>query len=302
MRAPLSRWRTDPDAWHAPGAGAGWLSPLTDSLLLRLLVKKEIRVRYQGSMLGMLWSYVKPATQFAVYFVAMGLFLGLSRGMPQYAVYLFSGIVVVNLFTEIFGNTTRSIRANAELVRKIYLPTELFPYSSVWVALIHFIPQVVVLLGAGLVVVLSDPGAAWTGPELLTSLGAFLTGTLILVLFTLGLGMIGAALNAAFQDVENFADLIIMVATWFSPVLYQMQMVRDALPGFPWLVTLYELNPVTIAVELYHVAFWQPVISVAHDTGGNTSLWPVGLVIALVTFVVGNLVFGRLKRRFAQEL
>lgn len=301
MAAPLARFRTDPFSWHAPGSVAGWLSPLTESLLLRLLVKKEIRVRYQGSLLGMLWSYVKPATQFAVYFVALGLFLGLSRGMPQYAVYLFSGIVVVNLFSEIFGNTTRSIRANSDLVRKIYLPTELFPYSSVWVALIHFVPQVVVLLTAGVAVVLFGD-AAWTGPEILTSLAAFAVGTVILVLFTLGLGMIGGALNAAFQDVENFADLIIMVATWFSPVLYQMNMVRDALSGMGWLVLLYELNPVTIAVELYHLAFWQPVISVEHDTGGNPGLWPVGLAIAVATFVVGNLVFARLKRRFAQEL
>src|SRR5699024_3680863 len=84
--------------WRAPGQDAGWLNPLKERFLLQLLVKKELRVRYRGSVLGMVWSYVKPAVQFIVFYIALGLFIGLSRGTPAYAVYLFSGIVVINLF------------------------------------------------------------------------------------------------------------------------------------------------------------------------------------------------------------
>ena len=94
-------------------------------------------------MLGLLWSYVKPLMQFMIYFVALGIFLNLQQAArPNYAIYLFSGIVLVNFFTETLGNATRSIVDNRDLIRKIYLPRELFPVSTVWVSAAHFLPQV----------------------------------------------------------------------------------------------------------------------------------------------------------------
>jgi ABC-2 type transport system permease protein len=235
------------EGWRVPTQDAGPLTPLTDRFLLNLLVRKELRVRYRGSVLGMAWSYVKPAVQFLVYFVALGLFLQLSKGTPAYAVYLFSGIIVVNLFGEVFGNATRSITGNAPLVAKISLPTELFPWSSMIVALVHFVPQLLVLVVGAL---------AYGWRPSATALVAFVLGMLILLVFTMGLGMATAALNAAFRDVENFVDLIVMVATWASPVLYRISMVQDVIGGTVWW-WVYTLNPITIVVELFHVAFWR---------------------------------------------
>src|SRR5690625_5701714 len=94
----------------------------------------------------MRWSYVKPAVACVVFDISLGVVLQLSKGRPAYAVYLFSGIVVINLFGEVFGNATRSITDNQALVSKIYLPSELFPWASMIVAFIHFVPQVLVLL------------------------------------------------------------------------------------------------------------------------------------------------------------
>ncbi len=288
------------EGWRAPGQDAGWLNPIRERFLLHLLVKKELRVRYRGSMLGMLWSYVKPAVQFIVFYIALGVFLQLSKGDPAYAVYLFSGIVVINLFGEVFGNATRSITANAPLVSKIYLPAELFPWSSMIVALVHFVPQVLVLMVGALLF-------GWT-PSLL-ELAAFALGMIILVVFTVGLGMLTAALNAAFRDVENFVDLIVMVATWLSPILYRISLVEEAIGG-TILYWLYVLNPLTIVVELFHTAFWRHLPSTVQRQAENpqfaasgvAELWWVGLLIAAVTFAVGTVVFERSKRRFAQEL
>ena len=287
--------------WRAPGQDAGWLNPLRERFLLKLLVRKELRVRYRGSVLGMLWSYVKPAVQFVVFYIALGLFIGLSKDTPAYAVYLFSGIVVINLFGEVFGNATRSITGNAPLVSKIYLPSQLFPWSSMIVALVHFVPQLLVLVVGALIF-------GWL-PSL-TSAVAFVLGMVILLVFTMGLGMLTAALNAAFRDVENFVDLIVMVATWLSPVLYRVSMVEDAIGGTIWW-WLYQLNPLTIVVELFHSAFWRyspEVVDAAMDDPSLTTpgepfgLWWAGLIIAGATFVIGTIVFERSKRRFAQEL
>ncbi|MGO1225870.1 ABC transporter permease [Brachybacterium sp. AOP42-C2-15] len=289
------------EGWRAPGQDAGWLNPIRERFLLRLLVRKELRVRYRGSALGMLWSYVKPAVQFIVFYIALGVFLQLQRDTPAYAVYLFSGIVVVNLFGEVFGNATRSITGNQALVSKIYLPSELFPWASMIVALVHFLPQLAVLVVGALLF-------GWL-PSFTAAI-AFVLGIVILVVFTMGLGMITAALNAAFRDVENFVDLIVMVATWLSPVLYRISMVEDAIGGTVWW-WLYQLNPLTIVVELFHVAFWRYSPSVVEAVAADPSLtaagepfglWWAGLLIAAVTFVAGNVLFERSKRRFAQEL
>ncbi len=293
------------EGWRAPGQDAGWLNPFLERFLLKLLVRKELRVRYRGSVLGMVWSYVKPAVQFMVFYLAMGVFLELNKGTPAYAVYLFSGIVVVNLFGEVFGNATRSITGNAALVSKIYMPNQLFPWASMLVALVHFLPQLLVLVIGALV-------NGWLPSP--TAAVAFLLGMLILLVFTMGLGMLTAALNAAFRDVENFVDLIVMVATWLSPVLYRIDMVHRQIDGTIWW-WLYQLNPLTIVVQLFHTAFWRyssPVVDeIASGVPGSETLatpgepfglWWAGLLIAAVVFVLGTIVFERSKRRFAQEL
>lgn len=278
----------------APGQGRGLLDVLANRYLLRLIVRKEVQVRYRGSVLGILWSYIKPAVQFGVFYVAMGVFLGLNKGMENYAVYLFSGIIAMNFFNEAFGNAARSIVGNGNLIKKIYLPRELFPASSLWVAFIHFVPQVIVLLVA----------CVFTGwvPNL-WELGAVLAGFLIIGIFALGLGVVFATANVFFRDAENIVDLLVMVATWASPVLYVWTMVREAAP---WLVNLYFLNPLTVAVELFHYGFWHPTV-----TSGGTweipphlfSVWtPVALVISVAFLVLGDVVFRRFEGNFAQEL
>ena len=100
------------------GRGGGLREVAGRHFLLGLLVRKELRVRYRASVLGLGWSYVKPAVQFAVYFVGMGLLLR-QNVVGDYAVYLFGGLVVIGAFAEAVGNATRSVVANADLVRKI---------------------------------------------------------------------------------------------------------------------------------------------------------------------------------------
>lgn len=275
-----------------PGRSAGLLDVLRRRYLLRLLVRKELRVRYRGSVLGMLWSYVKPAVQFLVFYIALGVFLELNRNIENYAVYLFSGIVVINFFGEGFGNATRSVVGNAPLVRKIYLPRELFPVSSIWVAAVHFFPQLVVLLLAALI-------TGWRpGPENLLA-GAL--GFAMVAVLSLGLGLLFGAVNVTFRDAENFVDLFIMVATWTSPVLYTWDRVAAVLPG--WAFAIYQANPLTVAVQLFHYAFWFPTTSGAPPLPPNQALWSaVGMGLALGILALGQAVFARLEGRFAQEL
>lgn len=279
-----------------PGSGRGLLDVYGDRFLLKLLVRKEIKVRYRGSVLGLLWSYVKPLVQFLIYFVALGIFLNLQRGTPNYAIYLFAGIVLVNFFTESLSNATRSIVDNRDLIRKIYLPRELFPVSTVWVSAAHFLPQLLVLVGACLVV-------GWT-PSILQLAAVVLIFLMVAVLAT-GLGLMFGAVNVYFRDSENIVDMIVMIVTWASPVLYVWSMVERVMGPWFW---LYQLNPMTVAVEVFHWAFWEPTLKADQLLPGTMppdllTLWlPVAMLVTLAVLFLGQLTFRRLAVHFAQEL
>ncbi|MDY3048870.1 MAG: ABC transporter permease [Rothia sp. (in: high G+C Gram-positive bacteria)] len=282
-----------------PGRGRGLLDVLKHRYLLKLLVDKEIQVRYRGSVLGILWSYIKPGVQFGVFYIAMGLFLGLERGMQNYAIYLFSGMIIINFFSEGFSNGAKAMVVNGALIKKIYLPRELFSVSTIWVALIHFVPQILVLLLACFI-------AGWS-PDL-KQLGAGVVAMLIIMLFSSGLGLIFGVANVFFRDSENIVDMLLMVATWFSPVLYSWTMVRDTL--YSWVMTVYMLNPLTVAVELFHYAFWIPTLSAeaaqlptSQIPPNLLSFWvPLALLISALTLWLGDLLFRKLEGNFAQEL
>lgn len=278
-----------------PGRGRGIIDVYKHRFLLQLLVRKEIKIRYRGSVLGLLWSYVKPLMQFSIYFVALGIFLDMQRGTTNYAIYLFAGIVLVNFFTESLGNATRSIVDNRDLIRKIYLPRELFPVSTVWVSAAHFLPQLVVLLGACFF-------AGWqpSALQLLAALGAFV----LVAILAIGLGLLFGAANVYFRDSENIVDMILMVVTWASPVLYVWPMVERVMG--PWFF-LYQLNPVTVAVEVFHWAFWSPTLDPAQAQSSLPpdllTIWfPAAFAVALLVLVIGQIVFKKLSIHFAQEL
>jgi ABC-2 type transport system permease protein len=282
-----------------PGRGAGLRDVVRQRFLLRLIVRQEMRVRYHGTVLGLFWSYVKPAVQFVVYFVALGIVLRVNEGVEDFAVYLFAGFVVINFFGEAFGNGARSIVRNAPLVNKIYLPRELFPVATTWVAAVHLLPQVVVLLVAALI-------AGWV-PSTGALFSAALGFALVAVLVT-GLGLLMAALNVYFRDVENIVDLVLVVIVWTSPVLYPWTFARDQITA-SWVEQLYLANPLTVAVQLFQRAFWFPGAQEAPDNTSVDQLIPdlflrggIALVLSLGVLFVGQLVFRRLEGRFAQEL
>lgn len=283
---------TDLAAFNVPGVGRGVLDVFGHRYLLRLLVRKGILTRYHGSALGWAWSYVKPAAQFLIYYLVMGVFLGLHRGIEDFPVYLFSGIVVINLFNEAFGNATRSIVNNRALVKKIYLPRELFPIADVFIAFVHFLPQLIILITVCLL-------TGWA-PTIVQLAGALLA-VLIVLLIATGLGLLFGSVNVAFRDSQNAVELILMFATFTSPVLYSLDVVEHKLP--PWLFDLYLLNPVTAAVELFHSAFWFPTTS---ETAVRPEhLWllaSLGIGVALGMLLLGQIVFRRLEGRFAQVL
>lgn len=275
-----------------PGQGSGLISVFRRRYLLTLLVRKEVRVRYRGSVLGWVWSYAKPLTQFAVFYLALGVFLRQGEVIPNYAIYIFSGLIAINVFGEAFFNGTRSLVDNAPLIKKIYLPREMFPVASALVAFVNFLPQLAVILVVCVFV-------GWE--PTVVQLAGILLSIVIIIVFATGLSLLFGAINVSFRDAQNFVELIVLVATWVSPVLYTTNLVQQVLPQ--WAFIVYQLNPLTAAVELLHAGLWYPTIDGAAVMLPNLFLnGVIGFVIALAVLVIGQFVFRRLEGRFAQDL
>lgn len=274
-----------------PGTSRGLISVLTDyRYLLKRIIRKDMLVRYRGSLLGWVWSYAKPAMQFFVYWLALGVFLGGNARTENYPIYLVSGMILLNFFNEAFANATRSLGDNAPLIQKIYLPREIFPVSSTLIAMVNFLPQLVILLVVCLAV-------GWH-PTVLSVLAVIAAIAIITILST-GLGLFFGAINVSFRDAQNFVDLILMVATWGSPVLYQASALRHA-PE--WIQVLYNLNPVTPAVELMHYGFWADTLRDPSTVGGFTWYTLIAFLVSVIVLLIGQMIFRRLEGRFAQDL
>jgi len=286
----------DYGAIDTPGRGRGIIDVFRYRYLLQLLIGKSTSLRYRNSALGWFWSYVRPTVQFLVYYFIVGRVLGVGDRVEDFPLYLLSGIVVVNLFNEAFGSATKSIVDNKALVRKIYLPRELFPIAATLGSGIHFLPQLVILVIVSLLF-------GWI-PSF-ASIGLVLGGMALVTAFILGVGMFFSALNVRFRDAQNFVEIVRLIATWASPILYTWTMVQSVTANVPWVFHLYMSNPITVAVELFHQAFWGTIV-----TGPDNHGWPPGFgwyvlaacLITIVVMFVGQSVFRRFERSFAQDL
>jgi ABC-2 type transport system permease protein len=259
--------------------------------LLDLLVRRELKGRYKTSVLGFLWSLLRPLAMLVVYYVAIGKFLGAERGIPEFAIFIFSGLTVWSLYADIINSTTSSILANGGLIKKVYLPREIFPLSSVGSALFNFALQFAVLLGATLLL---------GSPPRLEALWFVPAGLIVITTFALSIGLLLSALNVYLRDVQHLVEIALLFLFWASPIVYSYSFVHDVLQG-GWLEQLYLANPVTTVALAFQRGMW---------SAGADSLYPpdmglrllITFAVSLVILWISQRIFARLEGNFAQEL
>lgn len=173
--------------------------------LLGMLVRRDLRARYKNSSLGVLWSLVRPLVLLLVYIFAVGQVLGAARSIPSFGLFVFIGLVVWTVFTEIVNGGTTSIISNAGLVTKVGLPREIFPLASVGGAAVNLGFQLVILLAAMAVTgqFPLTPRVLWVIPGLLL---VFLFGTALAVLLS--------AINVYLRDVQHLVEVILIALFW----------------------------------------------------------------------------------------
>lgn len=267
----------------------------TNRSMLSLLVRRDIKSRYKDSSLGLVWTLVRPLTQLAIYFVVVGKFLGAERGIPDFAIYIFTGLTAYGLFSEIVSGGTASILSNAGLVKKVYVPRELFPLAATGTALFNFVIQLTILLG--IVLLSGNFRLSW---NLLYLVPAIIT----LISFGLALALVFSAWFVYLRDIGYFVEIAVMVLMWASPILYSWGMVRDVITnaGIPWLLQIYTANPVTLAVVGFQESIWGTTERGLPVPEHLMSQLCISAVVGLLCVIGAQRIFARLQGNFAQEL
>lgn len=274
--------------------------------LLSLLVRRELKARYKDSSLGFAWSLIKPFTLLLIYFIAIGQFLGAARVIPDFAIFIFAGLTLWGLFSEIIVGGTSSIVANAGLIKKVYLPREIFPLAASGSAFVNFAIQFGILLVA--VVVLGQFPLSW-------NLLYIPVAVIVASTYAIAIAIILSALNVYLRDIQYLVEVATLVLFWASPIVYSWSFVVATAErlSMPWLEALYLANPVSVTIIAFQRGIWLAGSEErVMDDGTMVAAqpWPIDLDlrlaivfgVGLVLLVIAQRVFARMQGNFAQEI
>lgn len=243
--------------------------------LLYFLVRRELTVRYQQTLLGASWVIIQPFMTMVVFSVFLGRLAGLpSEGLP-YPVFAYLGLLPWGYFSGTVNRCSSSLVGNASLLGKVYFPRILILMSSALAGLVDFAIAGSVLLGL----------LAWYGIVPAASMVLYLPLTVLTALIALGAGMWLASLNVQFRDVGQATPFLLQLLMFATPIVYPASLVPERFRLF------YQLNPMAGVIEAYRASAL-----------GESIPWS-GLIIssavALVLVASGVWQFRRMERHFA---
>jgi ABC-2 type transport system permease protein len=272
--------------------------------LLGGLVRKELKVKYKGSVLGFVWSLLNPALYLGVYYFVFQIVLG--NGIERFAIFILCGLLIWNFFSGALGGACGAVVANSSIVKKVAFPREILALASTGAALVHFCLQSVVLFVA---LIAFRHAPEWTYLPLL------LMGIVAVVLLAAGLGIWLSGVNVKLRDTQHLLELVILVWFWMTPIVYPFQMVANKLFNNDIPSWLYLLNPITPIVLSFQRVIYNDGITPAgdHVTTSQTilpdasALWYTGalalvILLGIVIFFLALRSFGRMQGDFAEEL
>jgi ABC-2 type transport system permease protein len=251
--------------------------------LLTSLTKKELKVKYRGSVLGFFWSLLNPVLIMLVYSFVFSIVL--RQGVEEFAIFLLCGLLPFNFFSNSVNNGVNSIIANSNLVKKIYFPKEIIPLSTVFSNLINFLLELVILL-----IVLAIFRYKFYMYLYFLPVIVFFQ-----VFFVAGLSMLVSALNVLYRDLQHLVSILMTVWFFGTPIIYPLTMVPERFQF--WI----QLNPMTVYVTFYRNIFYY----IKYPDGFYIPSWEIILICLTITFGVfflGYYTFKNIEPRFAEEV
>lgn len=244
---------------------------------LKTNVRKDIRGKYKGSFLGVLWSFVNPLLMALVYAIVFPFIL--KNSQDNYVTFIVIAILPWNWFTTVISQGTFCVLANSGIIKKVYFPREILPISTATSGLVNFIISIPIIL---LFILFSGIGFSWY--ILLLPLIAITQ-----YILTLGITFITSAINVYIRDLEYIINFIVMMLFYATPVLYSTTLFPEK---YRWI--LY-LNPMTTIINGYRDIFYYKQLPNMLHLG-------IVLLISLLLVIIGYRTFKKMEKGFAEEV
>lgn len=254
--------------------------------LFASLFRRDLRAKYKGSALGLLWTLALPVMLMLVYLLVFSvMWKSPTTDFDHYWLFLLCGLPPWVFFATSLQASARSLLENAGLIRKVRFPRQLVPLSIVATQLVAFVVMLAIVLVLAFVVLPGSRGTAWLSIPI----------SVVIVLFVSGLSLAVASANAIYRDIEFVVAALLLPLFFLTPVLYSL----DALPGAannPWLVDLIHWgNPLTPMIQCFRAPLF---LGEVPATGDLVYL----LVETVVALALGALVFSSVDDRIAAEV
>ena len=258
--------------------------------LLRELVVKNIKLQYRNSVLGMFWTFLQPLlTMVVLAIVFSNLFGRDSSKVVNYSVYLLSGRLLFEFFTQSTKRAMRAIRSNASIIKKVYVPKYIYPLSVVLSTFVTFLISLSVLA----VVILFFNILKKDPVPITYNVFYAIIPIVIMFVFSLGVGMFLGTLNVFFKDIENFYDVFTLLLFYLTPIVYTMD--RLGFPKGSWQELLLKANPLYGIIEMFRAAVLHGDKFAAFF---STNQLYYTSAVAVVALVIGFAVFYKNQDKF----
>lgn len=261
------------------------LKPFTQTSLVKQFIKRDIEARYKGSYLGILWSFVTPILMLTIYtFVFSVVFqarwgTGEETSKVEFALLLFSGLIVFNLFSEVISKSPFLITSNSNYVKKVVFPLEILPIVALGSALFHTCISLIILIA----------GVYFFLGQLYWTILLFPIILMPMLLVTIGLSWFLASLGVYIRDIGQIVGVMIPALMFLSPIFYPISSIPEELQF------LYYFNPISYVVEdTRRVLIW-----------GQLPHWDwfgYGMIIGLIVFILGYVWFNKTRKGFADVI
>lgn len=242
------------------------------------LVRRDLRGRYKGSVLGFLWTFINPLFQLIIYTVVFSTIM--KNGIPNYYIYLFVALVPWLFLSASITIGSTCILDQKEMVKKIYFPRQVLPIAYVTSSFINMLLVFIVIFA---VIILSGIGINFNALIFLPLV------MIIEYILALGIALIVSALTVYFRDLQHILGIITMAWMYLTPVMYSIDMVPEKYRK------LFYINPMTPIIAAYRDILYSKqvpqLITLLH-----------AIILGLVVIILGNILFSILQRNFVEEL
>ncbi|MBE5820665.1 MAG: ABC transporter permease [Clostridiales bacterium] len=245
--------------------------------LLKTNVKKDIRGKYKKSFFGIVWSFLNPLLQLAVYAIIFPIILKVQQ--ENYVIFVCSALIPWTFFTTVVSQSSGIIIANANIIKKVYFPREILPISVTTSAAINFLISTLIILAF---VILSGLGITW-------HIIFYPLVLLVQYILSLGICFILSSVTVYFRDLEHFVGIGIMLLFYATPIVYSINTIESNY------ASILKLNPMAHIIEAYRSIFYYQSIPNLQNLG-------IILAISIAICIIGYCIFKKLEKRFAEEV